>query len=80
MTRQMPKDRPLRIGFSGALYRVISKEVWLGLVIQYLTRNWGYEYGLFEVPDLALCHLVQPPGIESIGKCIPSWWGNHHWV
>ena len=40
----------------------------------------GYAYGFFQVLDLALCHLVQSPGIESVGKCIPPWWGNLHWV
>ena len=62
--------RPFRIEFPGALYRVISKEVGLGLLIQYLARKWGHEYGLFEVPDLTLCHLAQSSGIRSYGNCI----------
>ena len=69
--------RPFRIEFPGALYRVISKE-WV--VTRYLAKKWEDVYGFFEVLDLALCHLVQSPGIESVGKCIPSWWGTHHWV
>ena len=63
--------RPLRIGFPGALYLVISKELGLGLAIQYLARKWGHEYGLFEVPCLTVCGLVQPHGIKSSGECIP---------
>jgi hypothetical protein len=62
--------RPLRIGFPGALYRVISKELGLGLVIQYLSRKWGHEYELIEAPDLALCHLARSLGIKSYGECI----------
>ena len=55
-------DRPLRIGFSGALYRVISKEVWLGLVIQYLSRNWGMSMDFSKCPILRCatwCSLLE---------------------
>ena len=50
--------RPFRIEFPGALHRVISKELGLGLVIHYLSIKWGYEYGLIEAPDLSLLPLA----------------------